>query len=101
MATKKGEIRQNFGGRFNFSSRCVIAQEPSLEIDCIKLPYEGLVELMKPTIINILKKSFNMSYAEAYKVWYKAQINKDMRVWNIIQQFINEKGHIPVLINRN
>ena len=24
-----------------------------------------------------------------------------MRVWNIIQQFINEKGHIPVLINRN
>lgn len=101
MATKKGEIRQNFGGRFNFSARCVIAQEPSLEIDSVKLPYYALVELLKPTIINILKKSYNISYSEAYKIWYKSQINKDMRVWNIIDQFIKDKGYIPLLINRN
>lgn len=101
LATKKGELRQNFGGRFNFSARCVIAQEPSLEIDSVKLPYFALVELLKPTIINILKKSYNMTYSDAYKIWFKAQINKDMRVWNIIDQFIKDKGHIPILINRN
>ena len=101
MATKKGEIRQNFGGRFNFSARCVIAQEPSLEIDSVKLPYYALVELLKPTIINILKKSYNITYSEAYKIWYKSQIQKDMRVWNIVDQFIKDKGYIPLLINRN
>lgn len=101
MATKKGELRQNFGGRFNFSARCVIAQEPSLEIDSVKLPYFALVELLKPTIINILKKSYNITYSDAYKIWYKAQINKDERVWSIIDQFIKDKGHVPIIINRN
>lgn len=101
LATKKGELRQNFGGRFNFSARCVIAQEPSLEIDSVKLPYFALVELLKPTIVNILKKSYNITYSDAYKIWYKAQINKDDKVWSIIDQFIKEKGHIPILINRN
>ena len=101
LATKKGELRQNFGGRFNFAARCVIAQEPSLEIDSVKLPYFALVELLKPTIINILKKSYNITYSDAYKIWYKAQINKDMKVWSIIDQFIKDKGHIPILINRN
>lgn len=101
MSTKKGEIRQNFGGRFNFSARCVIAQEPLLEIDSVKLPYFALVELLKLTIINILKKSYNISYSEAYKIWYKAQINKDMRVWSIIDQFIKDRGFIPLIINRN
>lgn len=101
MATKKGELRQNFGGRFNFSARCVITQEPSLEIDSVKLPYFALVELLKPTIINILKKSYNINYSDAYKIWYKAQINKDMRIWDIIDQFIKDKGYIPLIINRN
>ena len=101
LATKKGELRQNFGGRFNFSARCVIAQEPSLEVDSVKLPYFALVELLKPTIINILKKSYNITYSDAYKIWYKAQINKDDRVWSIIDQFIKDKGYIPILINRN
>lgn len=101
MATKKGEIKQNFGGRFNFSARCVITQEPKLEIDSVKLPYFALVELLQPTLINILKKSYNISYSEAYKIWYKAQIKKDMRVWSIIEQFIADRGYIPLLIGRN
>lgn len=101
LATKKGELKQNFGGRYNFSARCVIAQEPQLEIDSVKLPYFALVELLQPTIINILKKSYNITYSDAYKIWYRSQINKDMRVWSIIEQFINNKGYIPLLINRN
>lgn len=101
MATKRGELRQNFGGRFNFSARCVIAQEPKLEVDSVKLPYFALVELLKPTIINILKKLYSITYSKAYKIWYKAQINKDMKVWNIIDQFIKDRGYIPLIINRN
>ena len=101
LATKKGELKQNFGGRYNFSARCVIAQEPQLEIDSVKLPYAALVVLLQPTIVNILKKSYNITYSEAYKIWYKAQINTDMRVWSIIEQFINDKGYLPLLINRN
>lgn len=101
MSSKKGELRMNFGGRFNFSARCVIAQEPSLEVDSVKLPYFALVELLKLTIINILKKSYNITYSAAYKIWYKSQINMDQRVWDIIDQFIKDRGHIPLLINRN
>ena len=101
LATKKGELKQNFGGRYNFSARCVIAQEPQLEIDSVKLPYAALVVLLQPTIVNILKKSYNITYSEAYKIWYKAQINTDARVWSIIEQFINDKGYLPLLINRN
>lgn len=101
LATKKGELKQNFGGRYNFSARCVIAQEPQLEIDSVKLPYAALVVLLQPTIVNILKKSYNITYSEAYKIWYKAQINTDMRVWSIIEQFINDNGYLPLLINRN
>ena len=101
MATKKGELRQNFGGRFNFSARCVIAQEPKLEIDSVRLPYFALVELLKLTIINILKKSYNISYSDAYKIWYKSRIKKDPRIWSIIEQYIDDKGYIPILINRN
>lgn len=101
MESKRGELRQNFGGRFNFSSRCVIAQEPQLEIDSIRLPYFALVELLKPTIINILKKSYSITYSNAYKIWYKAQISKDQRIWDIIDQYIKDKGYIPTIINRN
>ena len=72
-----------------------------MEVDSVKLPYFALVELLKPTIVNILKKSYNITYSDAYKIWYKAQINKDDRVWSIIDQFIKERGYIPILINRN
>ena len=94
-------IYKYYTGRFNFSARCVITQEPKLEIDSVKLPYFALVELLQPTLINILKKSYNISYSEAYKIWYKAQIKKDMRVWSIIEQFIADRGYIPLLIGRN
>lgn len=101
LARKKGTIRSSYGGRYNFTARCVIASDPSLGVDQIRLPYHALVELLQQAIINILHKSYGMSYSDAYKKWYKSQIKKDQIVFEIIQGLIrNEEDGLPVLINR-
>lgn len=79
----------------------MIVPDPKLRIDEVTLSYKALVELLQQTIVNILQKSYNISYADAYKIWYKSQIKVNPRVWNIIECIIedSERG-IPVLINR-
>lgn len=100
LAQKKGVIRGLFGGRYTFSSRAVIIPNPTLRIDEVTLPYHGLVELLQQTIINILQKSYNMTYSNAYKMWYKSQLEKNDIVYNIIKYIISEKPRgIPVIIN--
>lgn len=105
---KKGFLRSVFGGRYNFSSRAVIVPNPILRIDEVMLPYKALVELMQQTIINLLQKSYNVTYSEAYNIWSKAQHVKDERVYQIIQGIINDpmlnvdgRRGIPIIINRN
>ena len=101
LAYKRGNIRLLVGGRCDFTSRAIITPDPKLRMDEVKLPYHSLVELLQQTIINILVTSFNISYAHAYSIWYKAQIKTDKRVWNIIENIIQCKDGIPVIINRN
>jgi len=99
LAQKKGIIRSLFGGRYNFTSRSVIIPNPKLRVDEVTLPYLGLVELLQQRIINVLQKSHNITYSEAYKIWYKSQIKKDNRVHNIIEGLIKASHNgIPVLI---
>lgn len=101
LARKKGIVRSSYGGRYNFTTRCVIVSDPKLRVDQIKLPYNSLVEMMQQVIINILHKSHGMSYSDAYKRWYKSQIKMDKLVVSIIQGLIdNEKDGLPILINR-
>lgn len=102
---KKGNIRTLFGGRCNFVTRNVITADPSLRINQIKLPYASLVELLQQSIINILTKTYNLSYSDAYTKWYYASIKKDKIVLDIINSIIynalpDHKG-LPVIINRN
>lgn len=108
ISGKRGEIRKCFGGRYNFTSRSVIGPDPSLRIDEVYLPYVALVELMQQTIVNLLQKSYNISYADAYSIWKKAQSTRDERVYQIIKGIINDpmlnvngRRGIPILINRN
>lgn len=102
LSGKKGNIRQLFGGRYSFSSREVIVQNPKLRIDEVTMPYFALVELLRLRIINILKKTYNMSYLDAQAHWYKASLEPDITVIEIINGIIkSEKRGIPVLINRN
>lgn len=82
----------------------MIRQDPYLKSDEIRLPFHGLCELLQQVIINILVKTYNFSYAEAYKKWYKAQVTgNDQVVYDIIDGLIkdNPKGGLPFVINRN
>lgn len=102
VSGKKGTFRTVFGGRYNFTSRCVIVPNPSMRIDQVVMPYKAMVELLQQRIINILQKSYNTSYSDAYNIWQKSQITKDERVYQIIKGLIKDHpGGIPVLINRN
>lgn len=104
LARKKGDFRASIGGRYSFSERSVIRQDVNLMPDQIKLPFHGLCELLQQVIINILVKTYNFSYAEAYKKWYKAQVTgKDQVVYDIIDGLIKDdpNGGLPFIINRN
>lgn len=102
---KKGNIRTLFGGRYNFTSRDVVIADPSLRIDQIRLPYACLLEWLQPRIINILTKTYNLSYSDAYDRWYHANLKKDKTIIRIIESIIYnstpEHYGLPVIINRN
>ena len=85
---KKGNIRTLFGGRCNFTSRNVITADPGLRIDEVRLPYSAMLELLQQSIINILTKTYNLSYADAYKKWYQANLQKDPAIVHIINSII-------------
>ena len=104
LSGKKGALRTLIGGRYNFTSRDVIVADPKLRIDEVSLPYAALTELLQQSIINILHKSYSMSYSDAYDFWYKSCIVENDTIKDIIMSLI--KNHktgrgIPVLINRN
>ena len=105
ISGKKGNIRALFGGKYNFSSRCVIVANPKLRIDEVTLPYSALIELLMQSIINILHKSYNMSMNDAYMYWYHAKIEPDDTVKRIIMTILKQSTDsgrgLPVLINRN
>ena len=102
LSGKKGTLRSVFGGRYTFTSRSVIIPNPRLRIDQVTMPYAAMVELMQQTIVNILQKTYNITYSEAYNIWSKAQRVKDQRVWNIIEGLIKDSPNgIPIIINRN
>lgn len=84
-----------------FTSRCVIVPNPDLAIDEIILPYKALVELLQQTLINMLQRFKNLTYSEAYRIWYKSQTVEDPLVYSFIEQIIINTNGIPVLINRN
>lgn len=100
LTGKKGNIRQLFGGRYNFSSRCVIVSDNTLRIDQIRLPYKCLVVWLEPQIKNILVKSYNMTYNEADEYLFKAKVKSNKTIANIIESIIHSYPEgLPVIIN--
>ena len=88
--------------RYNYACRAVIAQDPTLRIDQIKLPYTELVICLQQQIINILIRSYNISPSEAYDQWKNAIANYDDRIGEIINMIIRScPNGLPVIINRN
>lgn len=85
----------------NFTSRCVITSDPELRSSQIRLPYKALVEMLQQTIINVLHRSYSISYDAAWKIWYKSKIKKDPRVYNIISNLIHDSREgLPLFVNR-
>ena len=102
MSSKKGIIRSLYGGRYNFTCRCVIVPNWRLRTDQIRLPFKALVKLLEHSIINILHNSYGMSMSQAKTCWARAYESYDQRIWEIVNYIIdaNQDG-IPFLINRN
>ena len=71
LAGKKGIIRSTISGRIAFTSRTVITPGAKLHMDEIEMPYFALCILLEQVIINVLQKSYNITYAKAYKIWYR------------------------------
>ena len=87
--------------RFNFSSRCVIAQDPSLRVDQIKLPYVALAIMLQQKIINILSRTYNIRSAEAYQIWFKGVTTPNKRIYDIINSIIHyDPEGLQCIINR-
>lgn len=104
LSGKKGTIRGLFGGRFNFISRCVIVPDPSLKVDEIGLPYMCLMETLQQSIINIIQRTYNMTYLNAYMRWWQGLLKVDPIMVGIIESIIAKQDNgrgIPYLINRN
>ena len=102
MSKKKGDIRSAVGGRYCFTGRSVIAQAVDLMPDQIRLSYHTLCEMLQQVIINILQRTYSFSYADAYKYWYKAQLQYNEIVASIIENLIKDSdGGLPIIINRN
>ena len=104
LTGKKGAIRGLYGGRYNYMARCVIIPDKELRVDEVSLPYLCIMELMKEIIINVIQKTFNITYIDAYLRWYDGLLKVDDVILSIIQTLI--KRHpcgrgIPVMINRN
>lgn len=102
LSGKKGIVRNAIGGRYNYSGRAVIAPDPTLRVDEIKLPYAMLVVLNEQIIVNILMRTFSMEYAYAYKKWWKSQLVLDPDVLKILENIIKSKPRgDSYLIGRN
>lgn len=104
LSGKKGELRTLVSGRFNFSSRDVIKQNPNLRMDQVELPYTELVITQEQRIINILHRTYNISYQEAYNQWFKAVGTVDPIIVSILNDMIKSScggEGLPVIINRN
>ena len=100
---KKGQFRMLVSGRHNFSSRAVIAQDPSLRIDQCRLPYAALVKMLELRITNIYMRLYNVSMAEASDVIMKAKTHKNERIAAIIDSIIKNTTSegLPIILNRN
>lgn len=99
-ANKKGAIRSLIGGRCGFTARSVIVPDPTLRINQIDLSYHALLELLQQTVINIMVRTYNITYNDAYMKFQQAQIVPNQRIREIIENIINTSG-VTVLVNRN
>ena len=102
ISAKNGYIRATlFSNRINSSSRMVITPlTGEYNIDDAVLPYNTVIELLRPLIIRKLVKLKNITYNAADKILFKATTKFDSLVYKIASEII-KSDNIRVIANRN
>jgi DNA-directed RNA polymerase beta' subunit len=102
ISTKEGFIRSSLvGNRLNFSSRNVITPcDSSYQMDECSLPYLTALELLKPLIINKLRKVKRINYKKAHILFNNASLRFNKLVHAIMTELIKSEN-ISILLNRN
>ena len=75
-----------------------------MRIDQCKLPYVELVITLEQQICNILHKTLNISFQQAWDKWFRAIGTVDQTIVKIIEDIIKSScggEGLPVIINRN
>ena len=97
---KSGHIKEELlGGMVDYSSRNVIIPDATLKSDEVILNYHTFLELFRYEIIACLVKMDNISENAANEIWYKAKIQNNPKVYEIMK-YINKTPR-KVIINRN
>ena len=74
-------ISKVLGGRYNFSTRCIIIPSSGkLRSDQIEMPYNAFLELFRYEIINFYSKLAGCTIMEASNVWEKATNHFDPNI---------------------
>jgi hypothetical protein len=101
---KKHTIR-NFilGSRINFSARhIIVANQDTVSMTSIRIPYLTFCEFYKFHIMNIYKKIYRITVNELQDRWYTLVMTQDPSIMNIIDILIKRtKGGLRMLVNRN
>jgi hypothetical protein len=74
--------------------------DPELKANEIKLSYLTFLELYKYEIMSHICKMDGITMTDASDLWYKAAINFNPKVYEIMKYLIKKKK-IRVLVNRN
>jgi DNA-directed RNA polymerase beta' subunit len=80
--------------------RNVIIPDPLLKVDEIELCYLTFLELYKYEILSHLCKMDNITIAEASELWFKATINFNKKIYEVMKYLLKKKK-VKMLINRN
>lgn len=98
--SKKGFIRNKLiSGSLNYTSRCVICPDPTLEVNEVDLSYQAFRILFKYRIIYYLMKIDNIPLAKAYYRW-KDAYRFDPYLHKIMMLII-KREKVRIILNRN
>jgi hypothetical protein len=101
---KKHTIRSFIlGSRINFSARqVIIAENDSVKMTGVRVPYLTFCEFFKFHMMNIYKKIYRITVNELQDRWYTLVASQDPSIMHIIDLMIKRSnGGLRLLVNRN
>ena len=100
---KKGTIRKSIlGSRVNYSSRLVIAPNPTLRMNEVVMNYSTFLELYRNLLTNLIVKSERITYKEANDIIEDAKLEYSEKIFKYMRELINKTdGGLHILLNRN